>query len=113
MSYGSIKVKKDLNKGLISKDLSTYQIVEPGDIIMRLTDLQNDHKSLRTGLVNDKGIITAAYLCLSPKINSRYLHYLLHSYDTLKVFYGMGGGVRQSIGFKDIRHMYLPVPPRT
>ena len=113
LSYGSIKVKKDLNKGLISKDLSTYQIVEPGDIIMRLTDLQNDHKSLRTGLVNDKGIITAAYLCLSPKINSRYLHYLLHSYDTLKVFYGMGGGVRQSIGFKDIRHMYLPVPPRT
>lgn len=113
LSYGSIKVKKDLNKGLISKDLSTYQIVEPGDIIMRLTDLQNDHKSLRTGLVNDKGIITAAYLCLSPKINSKYLHYLLHSYDTLKVFYGMGGGVRQSIGFKDIRHMYLPVPPRT
>ena len=24
----------------------------------------------------------------------------------------MGGGVRQSIGFKDVRHMYVPVPPR-
>lgn len=112
LSYGEIKKKNDLNKGLIAQDLSTYQIIEPGDIIMRLTDLQNDHKSLRTGLVKDDGIITAAYLCLVPRISSEYLHYLLHSYDVQKVFYGMGGGVRQSIGFKDIRHMYVPVPPR-
>ena len=112
LSYGEIKKKSDLNKGLIAQDLSTYQIIEPGDIIMRLTDLQNDHKSLRTGLVNDNGIITAAYLCLVPRMNSGYLHYLLHAYDVQKVFYGMGGGVRQSIGFKDIRHMYIPVPPR-
>lgn len=113
LSYGEIKKKSDLNKGLIAQDLSTYQIIEPDDIIMRLTELQNDHKSLRTGLVNDNGIITAAYLCLVPKMNSGYLHYLLHAYDVQKVFYGMGGGVRQSIGFKDIRHMYIPVPPRS
>lgn len=112
LSYGDIIKKNDLNKGLIAQDLSTYQIIEPGDIIMRLTDLQNDHRSLRTGLVKDDGIITAAYLCLVPRINSEYLHYLLHAYDVQKVFYGMGGGVRQSIGFKDIRHMYVPVPPR-
>lgn len=112
LSYGTIKIKNDLNKGLIAKDLSTYQIVEPNDIIMRLTDLQNDHQSLRTGIVRNQGIITSAYLCLVPQINAGYLHYCLHSYDTQKVFYGMGGGVRQSIGFKDIRHMYIPVPPR-
>lgn len=113
LSYGEIKKKNNLNKGLIAQDLSTYQIVEAGDIIMRLTDLQNDHKSLRTGIVKNEGIITAAYLCLCPKINPEYLHYTLHAYDVKKVFYGMGGGVRQSIGFKDIRHMYVPVPPRT
>lgn len=112
LSYGEIKKKNNLNKGLIAQDLSTYQIVEPGDTIMRLTDLQNDHKSLRTGIVKNKGIITAAYLCLCPKINPEYLHYTLHAYDVKKVFYGMGGGVRQSIGFKDVRHMYVPVPPR-
>ncbi len=112
LSYGEIKKKSDLNKGLIARDLSTYQIIAPGNIVMRLTDLQNDHKSLRTGLVKDDGIITAAYLCLVPRISSEYLHYLLHAYDVKKVFYGMGGGVRQSIGFKDIRHMYIPVPPR-
>ena len=112
LSYGEIKKKNNLNKGLIAQDLSTYQIVEPGDIIMRLTDLQNDHKSLRSGIVKNKGIITAAYLCLCPKINPEYLHYTLRAYDVKKVFYGMGGGVRQSIGFKDVRHMYVPVPPR-
>lgn len=112
LSYGNIKKKKDLNKGLIAQDLSTYQIIKPGDIIMRLTDLQNDHKSLRTGLVKDDGIITSAYLCLEPRIKSEYLHYLLHAYDVKKVFYGMGGGVRQSIGFNDIRHMYIPIPPQ-
>ena len=112
LSYGEIKKKNNLNKGLIAQDLSTYQIVEPGDIIMRLTDLQNDHKSLRTGIVKNKGIITAEYLCLCTKINPEYLHYTLRAYDVKKVFYGMGGGVRQSIGFKDVRHMYVPVPPR-
>lgn len=28
-----------------------------------------------------------------------------------KVFYGMGGGVRQSIGFKDIKRMLIAIPP--
>ena len=51
---------------------------------MRLTDLQNDHKSLRTGIVKNKGIITAAYLCLCPKINPEYLHYTLRAYDVKK-----------------------------
>ena len=112
LSYGNIIRKKNVDAGLVAKDLSTYQIVEPNNIILRFTDLQNDHKSLRTGLVKEKGIITSAYTCIVPTCNAAYLHYVLHSYDTQKVFYGMGGGVRQSIGFDDIRHMFIPVPPR-
>ena len=112
LSYGNIIRKKNVDAGLVAKDLSTYQIVEPNNIILRFTDLQNDHKSLRTGLVQERGIITSAYTCIVPTINAAYLHYVLHSYDTQKVFYGMGGGVRQSIGFDDIRHMFVPVPPR-
>lgn len=30
---------------LVPKDYVGYQIVEPGNIILRLTDLQNDQKS--------------------------------------------------------------------
>jgi len=112
LSYGNIIRKKDINFGLVPKEYSNYQIVNKGNIILRLTDLQNDHTSLRTGLVKEKGIITSAYTCIKPHENPMYLQYLLHSYDTLKVFYGMGGGVRQSIGFKEIRNMNIPLPPR-
>ena len=110
LSYGNIIRKKNIDAGLVAKDLSTYQIVDKDNIILRFTDLQNDHKSLRTGLVKERGIISSAYTCIVPNINAAYLHYVLHSYDTQKVFYGMGGGVRQSIGYDDIRHMFVPVP---
>jgi type I restriction enzyme S subunit len=112
LSYGNIIRKKDINFGLVPKDYAGYQIVDDGNIILRLTDLQNDHTSLRTGLVKETGIITSAYTCIKPFENSAYLQLLLHSYDIQKVFYGMGGGVRQSIGFNDIRNIYVPFPPR-
>lgn len=43
---------------------------------------------------------------------SEYLYLLLHSYDVSKLFYGMGGGVRQSIGYNDIRRMIVLLPPK-
>jgi type I restriction enzyme S subunit len=112
LSYGKIIRKKNKYGGLTPTDFATYQIVEPGNIILRLTDLQNDHTSLRTGLVRERGIITSAYCCLKPWEKPEYLQYLLHAYDTQKHLYGLGGGVRQSIGFKDIRYIHLPLPPR-
>ena len=111
LSYGNIIRKRNIDSGLVPKEYNSYHIVSSGNIILRLTDLQNDHKSLRTGLVNEKGIITSAYTCLKPINSGAYLQMLLHSFDTLKVFYGMGGGVRQSIGYTDIRNMRVPTPP--
>ena len=60
LSYGNIVVKKDINEGLVPAEYNTYQIVHPGYIIIRCTDLQNDKVSLRTGLVKNDGIITSA-----------------------------------------------------
>lgn len=95
LSYGNI-VKRNLddNFGLLPESFNTYQIVSEGNIVLRLTDLQNDKKSLRVGYVNEKGIITSAYLNLAclKYLESRYAYFLLHSYDLTKVFYGMGGG---------------------
>ncbi|MES5089087.1 restriction endonuclease subunit S [Gardnerella vaginalis] len=112
LSYGRIIKKKNINSGLVPNNYDNYQIISRGDIILRFTDLQNDHTSLRTGLVMEKGIITSAYTNIKPRTNSSFLAYLLHTYDTLKIFYGLGGGVRQSIGFKDVRYLQLPIPPR-
>lgn len=114
LSYGKI-INKDINTtdGLLPSSFEGYQIVHDGNIILRLTDLQNDHKSLRTGLVTQTGIITSAYTCLKVRHNilPEYLQLQLHVADLCKVFYGMGGGVRQSIGFTEIRKLVIAIPP--
>jgi type I restriction enzyme S subunit len=114
LSYGKVIVKsEDKLTGLVPESFETYQIVQPGDIIIRGTDLQNDMTSLRTGLAKDKGIITAAYINLRPKagIVPAFLHYLLHSYDVKKVFYALGSGLRQNLSYEDFKHLRLPIPP--
>jgi type I restriction enzyme S subunit len=106
LSYGKIKRRDfDTSFGLLPESFETYQIIEADNIILRLTDLQNDQRSLRVGLVPEKGIITSAYLCLkfAKRIYPNFAYYLLHSYDLSKVFYWFGGGLRQSMKFDDIR----------
>ena len=113
LSYGNI-IRKDINSngGLLPASFSTYNIVEKNDIIIRPTDLQNDKHSLRTGLVNEHGIITSAYIDLVPKkkVNSSYYHYLLHSYDVMKVFYNMGNGVRQGLNYSEFSKLLVLQP---
>jgi type I restriction enzyme, S subunit len=113
LSYGRIIPRDvDNNMGLIPESFETYQIIEPGDIILRLTDLQNDKRSLRVGFVRERGIITSAYTCLQTKerLLPSYTAYLLLAYDLLKVFYGYGGGVRQTMKFEDLKWMPLLLP---
>ena len=113
LSYGRI-IQKDItsNDGLLPESFETYQIVRPGDIVFRLTDLQNDKRSLRSALVEETGIITFAYLAVTPRsANSRFMNYLFRAYDTTKVFYSMGGGLRQSMKFADLKRMPTLIPP--
>lgn len=114
LSYGKV-IRKDINtnEGLLPASFSTYNIVDENDIIIRPTDLQNDKRSLRTGLVKEHGIITSAYIDLKPKngVNSHYYHYLLHAYDVMKVFYNMGNGVRQGLNYSEFSKLVLITPP--
>ena len=113
LSYGRI-IPKDIEStdGLLPESFETYQIVEPDDIVFRLTDLQNDKRSLRTAIVRERGIITSAYLAVRPsRIFPQYLHYSLRACDVQKVFYSMGGGLRQSLKYSDIKRFPLVIPP--
>ncbi len=115
LSYGKIIIKPEEKlRGLVPESFETYQIVESGDIIIRSTDMQNDHTSLRTGLVKVKGIITSAYICLNSINNelSNYNHWLLHGLDLMKVFYGLGSGLRQNLSWSDFKRLPLPVPTK-
>lgn len=114
LSYGKI-IQKDINtnEGLLPESFNTYNIIEAGDIIIRPTDLQNDKRSLRTGLAKEHGIITSAYIALMAikPVNTAYFHYLLHAFDVMKVFYNMGNGVRQGLNFTEFSRLIVFEPP--
>ncbi len=112
LSYGRI-IRKDIasTEGLLPESFETYQIVRKGDIVFRLTDLQNDKRSLRSALVGETGIITSAYLAIEPsEVNSSFLNHLYRAYDTCKVFYSMGGGLRQSMKYDDMKRLPTLIP---
>ena len=115
LSYGRIIVKApEKLRGLVPESFETYQIVEPGNIIVRTTDLQNDRTSLRIGHARHRGIITAAYMCLETKpiVMNEFGYQYLNAYDLLKIIYGFGSGLRQNLDFSDIKRMPVLVPPR-
>lgn len=113
LSYGNIKQKDiETSDGLLPASFETYQIVEEGNIVFRFTDLQNDKRSLRSGLVTERGIITSAYLAVDVRnMDSAYLAHLMRAYDVTKVFYGLGGGLRQALRFDGLKWMPVLLPP--
>ena len=65
LRYGKVKRKSiDTVEGLLPESFDGYNIIEKDDIVLRLTDLQNDHTSLRVGLAEERGIITSAYFII-------------------------------------------------
>lgn len=116
LSYGKIK-RKDIDspEGLLPASFDGYNIIEDGDIVLRLTDLQNDHTSLRVGLSTERGIITSAYTTLRPisTRHSKYIYYLLHAFDLKKGFYGMGSGVRQGLNYDEVKVLRVVLPSET
>ena len=114
LSYGKIKRKPiDTIGGLLPATFDGYNIIDANDIVLRLTDLQNDQHSLRVGLSHERGIITSAYITLRPSegVNASNLFYLLYAFDIRKGFYGMGAGVRQSLKYDEVKVLTIPLPP--
>ena len=113
LSYGKVKRKNiDTVEGLLPESFDGYNIIEKDDIVLRLTDLQNDHTSLRVGLAEERGIITSAYLTIRNRSNfcPKYLYYYLHSFDIAKGFYGMGAGVRQGLNWDGVKWLKILAP---
>lgn len=115
LSYGKI-IRRDVesNFWLLPESFETYQILEPGTIVLRLTDLQNDKRSIRVWIAQEYWIITSAYVWLNPNTNifSDYLGLLLRFYDIEKVFYNLGGWVRQNIKFDELKKLPILLPEK-
>lgn len=115
LSYGNI-VRKEINSnnGLLPDSFETYNVIPQNSIVLRLTDLQNDKRSLRSAICNEQGIITSAYTTIQLKSDienhPRYMNYLFRCYDDCKVFYGLGNGVRQSINYSELKRVAILKP---
>lgn len=114
LSFGNVVVKPvEMQRGLVPESYEGYQVLEPGDIVIRPTDLQNDQRSIRVGFVKERGIITSAYIGLraTGDWEPEYAYLYLSVVDSSKRIYGMGSGLRQQLGWADIKRIPCLVPP--
>lgn len=108
---GSIISKSNGDSKYHPETLEGYTIVAPGDVVVNGLNLNYDLKSLRVGQVLENGVITSAYIIVRPeKIDADYFKYLLKGFDSIKTFHGMGKGIRLTLGYEELRRMYIPVP---
>lgn len=114
LSYGQVVVKPiEKQRGLVPESYEGYQVLDPGDVVVRPTDLQNDRTSIRVGQVKHRGIITSAYIGLRSigGWTDPYAFQYLRVVDSSKRIYGMGSGLRQQLSWADLKRMPCLVPP--
>lgn len=110
---GTIISKKNGDSKYNPETLEAYNKVEVGDIVINGLNLSFDLISMRVGLVRERGVITSAYLAVRPLefLSSEFLNYLFKGYDTCKAFHSMGKGLRQTLGYKELRRYSVVFPP--
>lgn len=110
---GVIKRSKDDDEGLQPDTFDSYQILNPGDFVFKMIDLQNISTS-RVGKSPFLGLVSPAYLRFepSPFIDSDFYYYYLMNLYYQCVFNKIAGdGVRSALNKDDIGNIECPVPP--
>lgn len=113
--YGEIRPKPTYE---LTDDLKEtyrkYALVRPNDIMLNGLNLNYDFVTQRVAQVKVNGIITSAYISLRPRegVSAQYYTYLFKSLDAMKVFNGMGTGIRLTLSYNLLKNLELPVPPR-
>ncbi len=111
--YGNIvgkpKIKPDDE---LMETFQRYTLVRVNDIIINGLNLNYDFVTQRVAIVREKGIITSAYISIRPSngINPFYYCYLFKSMDAMKVFNGMGVGIRRTLSYSELKQVKIPIP---
>jgi hypothetical protein len=113
-NYGTL-VRKDEGVDLseLAETYSKYTVLKPKDIVINGLNLNYDFITLRVAQAASMGIITSAYVVLSPRgqVYDPYFCYLFRAMDSIKLFHGMGSGIRLTLSYKDLKYQPLPLPP--
>lgn len=113
-NYGSLVLKnRDYKESEDAPVYAKYTLINPNDIVINGLNLNYDFVSQRVALVKEGGIITSAYICIRPRkqVYSNYYCYLFKAMDSMKLFHGMGTGIRLTLSFEELKKQYIPIPP--
>lgn len=108
-----VKRAKDDSNGLQPEKFETYQILRRNELVFKLIDLQNVSTS-RVGLSPYDGIVSPAYIILTPQsnISSKYAEKYYYTLWKNQIFNALGDdGVRSNLGKDDLLNIPIPVPP--
>lgn len=98
-------------KGKFSKDYDKYVVVNPGDFVFCLFDVDETPRTV--GLSRHRGMITGAYDIFTPQdINSEYFYYYYLALDNIKALKPLYSGLRKVIPYPSFMATKFPVPPR-
>lgn len=112
-NYGTLVRKdEDVTSEDVIETYRKYTLIEPKDILINGLNLNYDFVSQRVAISENRGIITSAYLAITPRenINPYYYCYFLKAMDSKKLFHGMGTGIRLTLSFAELKKQFILFP---
>lgn len=97
-------------KGKFPSDFSTYQYVQPGDLVFCLFDIDETPRAV--GLSSLDGMVTGAYNVFETKegYSSHYLNHLFHWIDNGKLLKPYYTGLRKVVRPQTFGAIHIPLP---
>lgn len=115
-NYGQLVPKNEIGEPEDYREVYVkYSKIKQGDILVNGLNLNYDFISQRVACAPSDGIITSAYVVCRPRkdVNCEYYTYLFKGMDSMKLFHGMGTGIRLTLSFKEMKKQILPIPPHS
>lgn len=112
-NYGKLVSKNEIGDvSSLKETYMAYTIINKNDIAINCLNLNYDFVSQRVAISPQKGIITSAYLIITPRqgVEAMYYNYLFKAMDSKKLFHGMGTGIRLTLSFSELKKQQIPVP---
>lgn len=99
------------NKGKFPTEFDTYQVVDQGDLVFCLFDIEETPRTV--GLAHHRGMVTGAYDVFRTRrgVEGRYFEYLYRSLDEKKALSYFYSGLRKVIRMPTFKGIRFPVPP--
>ena len=113
--YGTLVPKNEVGDFEEYRDTYVkYSVLQKDDIMINGLNLNYDFVSQRVAIAPSDGIITSAYVVARPRkgTNAQYYNYLFKTMDNMKLFHGMGTGIRLTLSFDEMKKQVVVVPPQ-